>query len=119
MTERFKYLDIASGIMIIWVLLYHALYPMLELNILSKIPFLYFFMPWFFYKSGYMFNVNTNKELFRKDFRKLLLPFAFWSRCKDLACYRQFGTLFPAVGACKNRIYHNLRYAHRACEGQA
>ena len=79
MTERFKYLDIASGIMIIWVLLYHALYPMLELNILSKIPFLYFFMPWFFYKSGYMFNVNTNKELFSRDFRTLLLPFAFWS----------------------------------------
>lgn len=36
-------------------------------------------MPWFFYKSGYMFNVKTNKELLGKDFRKLLLPFIFWS----------------------------------------
>jgi len=75
--QRLKYLDIASGIMIVWLLLFHALYPMLGDNICGKVPYLYFFMPWFFYKSGMMFEVKSEKELMIKDTKKLLKNYLF------------------------------------------
>ena len=73
--SRLKYLDIASGIMIVWLLIYHALYPMYEDTISAAIPFLYFFMPYFFYKSGMMFQIKDVKSLFIKDFKKLMIIF--------------------------------------------
>lgn len=76
---RIKYLDIASGIMIVWLLVYHALYPMYEDSISAVIPFLYFFMPWFFYKSGMMFQRRDIKSLLVKDLKKLIVPFVIWS----------------------------------------
>ncbi|MBR2486294.1 MAG: acyltransferase family protein [Paludibacteraceae bacterium] len=77
--SRLKYLDIASGIMIVWLLIYHALYPMYEDTISAAIPFLYFFMPYFFYKSGMMFQIKDVKSLFIKDFKKLIVTFIIWS----------------------------------------
>ncbi|MBQ0088570.1 MAG: acyltransferase [Prevotellaceae bacterium] len=77
--NRLKYLDLASGIMIVWLLLYHALYPMVGDNISGKIPFLYFFMPWFFYKSGMMFHLSNSKKLLKKDYSKLIRTFIIWS----------------------------------------
>lgn len=77
--NRLRYLDLASGVMIIWLLLYHALYPMVGDNISGKIPFLYFFMPWFFYKSGMMFHLSEPKELIKKDYSKLIRTFIIWS----------------------------------------
>lgn len=77
--NRIKYLDIASGIMIVWMLIYHALYPMYEDRISAAIPFLYFFMPWFFYKSGMIFQTNDAKSLLIKDFKKLMVIFIIWS----------------------------------------
>lgn len=78
-SNRVKYLDIASGIMIVWLLVYHALYPMYEDSISAAIPFLYFFMPRFFYKSGMMFQMKDVKSLLIKDYKKLIITFIIWS----------------------------------------
>ena len=59
--NRLKYLDVASGIMTIWVIVFHAIYPMYGTDELKVIPWLYYFMPWFFYKAGMMFHP---KEIF-------------------------------------------------------
>ena len=77
--QRLKYLDLASGIMIVWLLLYHALYPMVGDNISGKIPFFYYFMPWFFYKSGMMFHPKSFSDLLKKDYNKLIRTFLIWS----------------------------------------
>lgn len=72
--ERVQYIDFAAGIMISWMISFHALYPMLENRVLSVIPFLYFFMPWFFFKSGMFFRPTDKiKSL------PLLKPFIIWS----------------------------------------
>ena len=87
MTNRLSYIDFASGIMILWMILFHAIahawgsfYPC------EKIPFLHFFMPWFFYKSGQFFKKYTFRELLLKDCNKLLKTFAIWSIIGAL-CY--------------------------------
>lgn len=49
------------------------------LNPCVYFPYLHFFMPWFFYKSGQFFVKRTTAEMIRKDARKLLLPFLTWS----------------------------------------
>lgn len=76
---RLSYIDIGAGIMIIWLLYYHALYPMFEREILNVFPWLFYFMPWFFYKSGYFFKPKSLEENARKDASKLLKQFAIWS----------------------------------------
>jgi len=76
---RLKYLDIASGLMIIWLLFYHALNPITGGHELSDFPFFYFFMPWFFYKSGMMFEPKDIKREWEGDKKKLLKSFVIWS----------------------------------------
>lgn len=79
MTKRIKYLDIASGIMTIWVILFHAMYPMYGTNELKVVPWLYYFMPWFFYKAGMMFRPKEMKKEVSTGWRKLMLTFFVWS----------------------------------------
>lgn len=78
-SSRLSYVDIGAGIMIIWLMYYHALYPMYGSEIFSYFPFFFFFMPWFFYKSGMFFNPKPFKENTKKDAGKLLKQFAIWS----------------------------------------
>lgn len=42
-------------------------------------PYLSFFMPWFFYKSGQFFRKKPCKEQVKKDAHKLLRTFVIWS----------------------------------------
>lgn len=84
--KRLTYMDIAAGIMIVWVVLFHALGSgwVLEQghevpNTCLVFPYLHFFMPWFFYKSGMFFKHTERKELWKKDAHKLLKPFVIWS----------------------------------------
>lgn len=110
MNTRQLYIDLAAGIMILWMIIYHALYNawsfenrdlwsveglMLQqkglhafVNTDGKIeifnpcilfPYLSFFMPWFFYKSGQFFRKRPWKEQLDKDARKLLRTFVIWS----------------------------------------
>lgn len=107
-TARLKYLDIASGIMIIWLLLFHAVYPMIGENICGKIPYLYFFMPWFFYKSGMMFNPMSGRELIRKDSKKLLKTFLIWSAI-GYVCYILWHYFFFKDLTLRLALYRPIR----------
>ena len=55
-------------------------------------PYLSFFMPWFFYKSGQFFVKRPLKENLAKDARKLLLTFVIWSAI-GYAMFLLFGIL--------------------------
>lgn len=76
---RYIYIDIASGIMTIWVMVFHALYPMYGTEELKVIPWLYFFMPWFFYKAGMMFRPKEMTLEISNGWRKLIITFLLWS----------------------------------------
>jgi fucose 4-O-acetylase-like acetyltransferase len=76
---RYPNVDFASGIMILWMILFHAIAHVWSIYPCVKFPFLHFFMPWFFYKSGHFFFKSSVKDLWRKDFMKLLKTFAIWS----------------------------------------
>ena len=77
--KRLTYLDIASGIMTIWVIVFHAIYPMYGTDELKVIPWLYYFMPWFFYKAGMMFHPKEMKREISNGWNKLLKTFIIWS----------------------------------------
>lgn len=77
--KRLTYLDIASGIMTIWVIVFHAIYPMYGTDELKVIPWLYFFMPWFFYKAGMMFHPKDMNREISSGWRKLMITFLVWS----------------------------------------
>ena len=108
--QRIPYIDFAAGIMILWMIIYHAIGRALDLplvglwgisdaslipegakafinaegkleriNVCVLFPYLSFFMPWFFYKSGQFFEKRPIKESLTKDARKLLLTFVIWS----------------------------------------
>ena len=51
----------------------HNLYPSVVF------PFLSFFMPWFFYKSGQFFSHRTIADEWKKDWGKLMRQFLIWS----------------------------------------
>ena len=109
-STRLPWLDFASGIMILWMIVYHAIqvvwgYELRDLWHITDIaqlpdgvhafinsdgklealnpcvvfPWLHFFMPWFFYKSGQFFRKRSIKELWQKDTHKLLKAFVIWS----------------------------------------
>ena len=42
-------------------------------------PYLHFFMPWFFYKSGQFFSHRSITEEWKKDWGKLMCQFLIWS----------------------------------------
>ena len=85
--ERISYIDLGSGIMILWMILGHTCMaagftgtPARESWISDYVPnFLFFFMPWFFYKSGQFFYKRNTKELWNKDWKKLINIFLVWS----------------------------------------
>ena len=86
-TKRLVYIDVIAGIMIIWMIFGHCRHFSS-----TKLPFpnfLGFFMPWFFYKSGYFFKTLNQNQLLRKDTGKLLrylfvyalIGWVVWSLC--------------------------------------
>lgn len=77
--ERVGYIDTAAGIMILWLLWYHALWPLYKGDVLNIVPYLFYFMPWFFYKSGYFFSPKPTREVVRSDAAKLLKQYVIWS----------------------------------------
>ena len=100
MPQRIPHIDLAAGIMILWMIVYHALCSTWGLTLHTDefvnpcvaFPYLSFFMPWFFYKSGQFFEKRSAKELWIKDSRKLLLTFAIWSAIGYLM-YLLFGAV--------------------------
>lgn len=98
--QRIPYIDFAAGIMILWMIIYHALcygwgFNSQGVEITNPcvyFPYLSFFMPWFFYKSGQFFEKRPMKENLTKDVRKLLLTFIIWSAI-GYVMYLLFGAL--------------------------
>lgn len=107
---RIDSVDVGAGIMILWMIIYHAISFSLNIQLLDYsevpdlnsipeslhvfvgkngqlipknacviFPYLNFFMPWFFYKSGQFFVKREMKEFWKKDVKKLLIPFLIWS----------------------------------------
>lgn len=79
---RLEYLDTISGIFILFMVIHHwqgefeILRPVYEI----LLPILYFFMSWFFYKSGRVFNLNRGFHVIvLNSTKRLLLPFVFYS----------------------------------------
>lgn len=85
--ERISYVDLGAGLMILWMILGHACMaagftgtPARMSGISDYVPnFLFFFMPWFFYKSGHFFCKRNAKESWSKDWKKLMRQFLIWS----------------------------------------
>lgn len=81
-SNRVRYMDLAGGILIIWVMVYHALSMCRVFKPIDPrvvLPWLTFSMPWFYYKSGQLFKGRTIKEGLKNDFKKLVSPFLKWS----------------------------------------
>lgn len=79
---RVGYVDLASGILIIWVMVYHAMSTCKVFNGADPrvvLPWLTFSMPWFFYKSGILFKEISCREGLVKDFKKLIVPYVKWT----------------------------------------
>ena len=88
--KRIPYIDVAAGILILWMIFQHAVQSawligssspgeMYAWNPNVWFPYLNFFMPWFFYKSGAFFQKRSIKDLLVKDYRKLMRTFLIWS----------------------------------------
>lgn len=79
---RVGYLDLAAGILMLWIISFHAVNGSKvfgDVDARVAIPFLTFSMPWFFYKSGTFFQKDSGKKSVMRDVRKLLLPFLRWT----------------------------------------
>lgn len=92
MKERVKWIDFLSGIMIIWMILYHIFIftgnkQSLACEELYKIFF--FFMPWFFFKSGMLANDASLKQVVVSSTKKLLVPYVVFSFLGYLAYFLQ------------------------------
>ncbi len=79
---RISSVDMAAGILILWIMSFHAMNGSKvfgEVDARVALPFLTFSMPWFFYRSGQFFEVLSPRERLAKDTRKLLIPFILWT----------------------------------------
>ena len=135
---RLPWLDFASGVMILWMIVYHAistawgyelhdLWGITDVSLLPAgvhafigiegklevlnpclvFPWLYFFMPWFFYKSGQFFTKQSVKELWQKDTHKLLKTFVIWSAV-GYVFYLLIGWLCDTI-TIRNATYSVIR----------
>lgn len=75
-------LDAIAGLLIIYMILLHVCQ---HANMMNE-PFikylgyiLFFFMPWFFFKSGMFYKKNNTRELITKCANQLLVPFVIYS----------------------------------------
>ena len=75
-SQRIDYLDSIAGIMIVYMICYHILQwgGIDVINVFVMRP-LFFFMAWFFFKSGMFHKGCSTNEMLKKGFHKLILPF--------------------------------------------
>ena len=80
--KRNDTLDILSGILIIWMIVYHSFQwaNMTESNLfVVLIRIFYFFMPWFYFKSGFVLNNKRPlKKVIEKGVTHILTPLIIW-----------------------------------------
>ncbi len=81
-TTRSRHIDLAAGILMLWIITFHAVNGSKvfgEVDARVAIPFLTFSMPWFFYKSGSFFRRGSGGNGIDRDINKLLLPYLRWT----------------------------------------
>ena len=78
--KRDSGVDSLAGFFVIYIAVGHALnlYHLPNYNMCPS-PFLYFFMPWFFYKGGMYFRHKDDKTALLQNFKRLIKPFIIWS----------------------------------------
>lgn len=81
--ERFAYLDSLSGIFIIFMVFHHCYFLIPNGQYIYDLlfPFCYYFMPWFFFKSGMVFNPKRDTSIFTlliHKVKRLLVPYFFY-----------------------------------------
>lgn len=82
MKERIRWIDFLSGVMIIWMILYHIFIftGNKEAQICDGLyKIFFFFMPWFFFKSGMFVKEIPIKNVIVSGFKKLLVPYFLFS----------------------------------------
>ena len=83
--NRDNSLDIISGIMITWMVVYHIfMWAGLTGHPIYKIPlqWLFFFMPWFYFKSGMHQKLNTELSIINyiiNNTNSLIVPLIIWT----------------------------------------
>jgi len=83
--ERLKYFDFVSGLFMIQIIIMHILQFSENFATSSVFSFImhvsFFFMPWFYFKSGYLYSTpkNGSKVYFKSKAKSLLLPFVLFT----------------------------------------
>jgi fucose 4-O-acetylase-like acetyltransferase len=83
--ERLKYFDLVSGLFMIQIIIMHILQFSENFATSSVFSFImhvsFFFMPWFYFKSGYLYSTpkNGSKLYFKSKAKSLLLPFVLFT----------------------------------------
>ena len=114
-SKRVDSIDMASGILIIWMVVGHVgvwLFDAPQAYLFLR-RFLFFFMPWFFYKSGMFFTIKENRGFY--GLKKLIKPFVIWSAIGyvvyasiQVFLYGKWGLSTLVVKPLKVFIYQNL-----------
>ncbi len=78
--SRDEYIDTVAGFMILWMIFLH-IQKLSNFDLIPSryVPFLPFFMMWFFYKSGMYHKVLDFKTLANASIKRLLVPYAIFS----------------------------------------
>ena len=80
MTKRAVHLDAVGGLLIVWMILVHI--QSLTQSVLIRnryMPLLFCFMAWFFFKAGMFFREKPLREELKGIWKRLLLPYIFFS----------------------------------------
>lgn len=79
MIKRDSSLDTIAGIMTIYMI-YSHICPWVGISPLPHVgQFLFFFMAWFFYKSGMFFHNISFSECYKKGIQRLIIPYIIFS----------------------------------------
>lgn len=99
--ERVAHIDVAAGIMILFMMLGHVCASRFEFSVPHVFSYMqrvfFFFMPWFFYKSGAFYKLRNGTNI---RGGKLLKPFAIWSAI-GYGVYAISQLLWGNVSMCK------------------
>lgn len=75
-------IDSIAGFFVLYIAVGHALsrYGITTAKDgIFPFPFLYFFMPWFFFKGGMYFKHKDNKTALMSSYKRLIIPFIVYS----------------------------------------
>ena len=80
MNNRHYYLDAVGGLLLIHMIIGHCCQWSQTFELYQKWTYcLDFFMPWFFFKAGMFFKQRPFKVELHKNYRRLILPYIFFS----------------------------------------